>query len=111
MSKPWIAEIIDIINEDANKQTVHWYWEPVGDVGQSKFFKYLCHKDNAIYIDEANKADLINIIYNVKDLNSDYIIVIDIPRDNFNNVNYKAIEQIKNGMICNTKYGTGIKNI
>ena len=39
MLKPWMVEIRDIINEDANEQAVHWYWEPVGDVGQSKFFK------------------------------------------------------------------------
>ena len=43
----------------------------------------------------------------VKKLKS--VIVIDVPRDNGNTVSYKAIEQIKNGMICNTKYETGMK--
>ena len=58
---------------------------------------------------KAKKSDLINIIYNIKEVTSKSIIAIDVPRDNGNNVSYKAIEQIKNGMICNTKYETGMK--
>jgi len=105
----WMKEIDLLTNESANKRTVNWYWEPNGGVGKSTFAKYLCHAKNAIYIDEGKKSDLINIIYNVKKITSKSIIVIDIPRDNKNNTSYKAIEQIKNGMICNTKFETGMK--
>lgn len=107
--KPWQEQILSIIKNSANERTVNWFWETEGGVGKSSFCKYLCAKHNAIYIDEGKKSDLINIIYNVKEINSKSIIVIDVPRDNGNNVSYKAIEQIKNGMICNTKYETGMK--
>lgn len=105
----WMKELENILLEKANKRAVYWIWEPIGGVGKSSFAKYLCHKYKATYIDEGKKADLINIIYNIKDINSKSIIVIDIPRDNGNKISYKAIEQIKNGMICNTKYETGMK--
>lgn len=105
----WQTDIINIIKEKADKRKVYWYWEPNGNVGKSTFCKYLCHKYNATYIDEGKKADLINIIYNIKIINSRSVIVIDVPRANGNKVSYKAIEQIKNGMICNTKYETGMK--
>jgi len=106
---PWMLEIETFCKIRANPRVVNWYWEPIGGVGKSSFCKYLCHKYNAIYIDEGKKSDLINIVYNVEKITSKSIIVIDIPRTNGNSVSYKAIEQIKNGMICNTKYETGMK--
>lgn len=105
----WMKELETILTVKADKRHVYWIWEPNGGIGKSSFSKYLCHKYKAIYIDEGKKSDLINIIYNVATVNSKSIICIDVPRDNGNAVSYKAIEQIKNGMICNTKYETGMK--
>lgn len=105
----WMSELETIVTTKADKRKVYWIWEPNGGVGKSTFCKYLCHKHKAVYIDEGKKSDLINIIYNIETINSKSIIAIDIPRDNGNSVSYKAIEQIKNGMICNTKYETGMK--
>lgn len=106
---PWQADLEKIIKEPADKRIVHWYWENTGNAGKSSFCKYLCHKYKAIYIDEGKKADVINLIYKCKEINSHSIICIDIPRSNGNKITYKAIEQIKNGMICNMKYETGMK--
>lgn len=39
------------------------------------------------------------------------IIILDVPRANGNNISYKSLEEIKNGIICNTKYETGSKLI
>lgn len=106
---PWQKELEDIVKHDADERSVYWIWETKGNVGKSTFCKYLCHKYNATYIDEGKKSDLINIIYNIENIDETSIIVIDVPRNNGNNVSYKAIEQIKNGIICNTKYETGMK--
>lgn len=106
---PWMVDLIEICKLKADKRHVYWIHEPIGGVGKSSFCKYLCHKYGATYIDEGKKSDLINIIFNLKEITSKSIICIDVPRDNGNKVSYKAIEQIKNGMICNTKYETGMK--
>jgi hypothetical protein len=105
----WMNELKVILEIQAHPRHVYWIWEPIGGTGKSSFCKFLCHKYKAIYIDEGKKSDLINIIYNIEIVNSKSIICIDVPRDNGNTVSYKAIEQIKNGMICNTKYETGMK--
>lgn len=105
----WQNEILNIIKNKADKRSVYWIHEPFGKTGKSTFCKYLCAKHKAIYIDEGKKSDIINIIYNQKVINSQSIICIDVPRDNQNKISYKAIEQIKNGMICNTKYETGMR--
>lgn len=107
--KSFMLDILDIIKESADDRKVHWYWEPFGGIGKSSFCKYLCVNYNCIYIDEGKKTDILNVIYNMKVIDSTSVVIIDIPRDNKNNVSYKAIEQIKNGMILNTKYETGMK--
>lgn len=107
-NREWQLDILKIINDFPNERKVYWYYDISGGIGKSSLCKYLCAKHNALYIDEGKKADLINIIFN-NDMDKCNLIVIDVPRDNGNKVSYKAIEQIKNGMICNTKYETGMK--
>lgn len=106
---PWQSECLTTLSNSASPRTISWYWENTGNTGKSSFCKYLCYHHNAVYIDEGKKSDLINIIFNVKNINSKSVIVIDIPRDNGNNVSYKAIESIKNGVIMNSKYETGMR--
>ncbi len=36
-------------------------------------------------------------------------IIWDIPRSSKGNVSYATLEAVKNGLICNTKYETGVK--
>lgn len=105
----WQKQILEIFEKPADDRIVYWIYESRGGTGKSQFCKYLCHHKSAIYIDEGKKSDLVNIIYNTKYIDNDSIIVIDVPRKNKNKVSYKAIEQIKNGMVCNTKYETGMK--
>lgn len=106
--RPYQKFILDIVSKEPDERAVYWFYEENGGVGKSSFCKYLVGNLDAIYIDEGKKTDIINVIYNTYIANKDIeIIVIDIPRSNGNNVSYKAIETIKNGMICNTKYETG----
>lgn len=107
--KEWMREIETILLEKANNRAVYWLWEPEGGVGKSSFAKYLCHSYEAIFIDEGKKSDLMNVLFNIKRIDSKSIIVFDIPRNNGNAISYKAIESIKNGLILNTKYETGMK--
>lgn len=105
---PWQQFVIDIIEKEPDDRTVHWFWEDKGNVGKSKLAKYLVVKHQALFIDEGKKSDLMNLAFNTNWDNTN-ILVIDIPRDNHNGTSYKSIEAIKNGMICNTKYETGVK--
>jgi hypothetical protein len=101
-------KVIDIINEEPDDRSIHWFYERKGNVGKSALVKYLVIKREAVFIDEGKKADLINLIYKT-DMDSKNIVLIDIPRANRNRVSWKTIESIKNGLICNTKFETGYK--
>lgn len=110
--KPWQAELELKLLEDPNDRTITWVYEETGGVGKSSFCKYLIVKHAACYLSEGKKSDLLNIVYNYVEQNGDLLmLVVDVPRANGNNVSYKALEDIKNGIIQNTKYETGTRII
>ena len=58
-------------------------------------------------INKGKYADMINQMFNVDGSNSK-VVLIDVPR-NMRNISYSALEDIKNGVIANSKYETGFK--
>lgn len=105
--RPWQSNVLNIIKEEPEDRRIVWIYEEEGNVGKSALCKYLIVNENALFIDEGKKSDLINLVFNT-DMDACELVVIDIPRDN-KNISYKTMESIKNGMICNTKYETGSK--
>lgn len=104
----WQKNICNIISQTPDDRKVYWIWSNEGNRGKSSFCKWLVIKKNAVFIDEGKKADIMNILMN-EDMDMKNIVVIDVPRDNGNNVSYKSIESIKNGMIFSGKYVGGYK--
>jgi hypothetical protein len=49
-----------------------------------------------------------NLVFN-QDMDACRGVFFDIPRSNRGNISYASLECIKNGMVCNTKYETGVK--
>ena len=99
-----LEEIIKVKCE--NNRVINWFYDTKGGAGKSVFAKYLCLYYNAIYLSRGNYKDLINLIYKSDNVN---IVILDLPRNNGNRVSYDALEAIKNGIICNVKYETGMK--
>lgn len=97
----------DILSEDPDPRSIHWFFDRDGNVGKSSFCKYLVGKHDALFIDEGTKSNIVNMVYNWK--REIKLVVLDVPRANKNKVSYKSLEAIKNGMIMNTKYETGQK--
>jgi hypothetical protein len=106
--RPWQSSIVDLYNTEPNGRSVNWYFDNVGNSGKSTFCKYMFVKYGVMTIQGGKLADIINIIFNM-DMSQCKMLLIDVPRNNKNNISYSAIECILNGMITNTKYETGIK--
>lgn len=108
--RPWQIELDNIFRKNgADDRSIYWIWEPIGEVGKSAYCKYLCVKYNSIYLSTGKRTDLLNLIYNVKIINSKKIFCVNIPRNEGNKVSYTVLEEIKDGLVCNTKYETGFK--
>lgn len=105
---PWQASIRDIAITEADDRTIHWYWEEKGNIGKSAFIKYMIVKHQVLLCCGGKYSDIVNLVFN-QDMNETQAVFFDIPRANKGSVSYAALESIKNGMVCNTKYETGVK--
>jgi len=100
---PWQSELFDVFMQKPDKRKVYWYWSEEGGTGKSGFATFLYDHFGAVVLNAGDERD-INFILSTKDMAKCKIVVFDIPRKNKNKVAYEAIESIKNGLICNTKY-------
>lgn len=99
--RDWQLKVMDIINMPPDKRTIHWFWEPDGNVGKTTLCKYLVVNHNALML--SGKAnDMFHMIS--KYPNKRKLILIDVPRSSQDFICYGAIEQIKNGLIFSGKY-------
>lgn len=106
--RPWQAEIEKLYLTDPDDRKVNWWWESKGNVGKSAFVKYMVVKHNALFCDGGKKSDLVNLVFNAN-MDDCKCIIWDLPRGTKGKVSYSTIEAVKNGMVCNTKYETGVK--
>jgi len=105
---PYQKTIENMILLEPDTRKIMWFYEKEGNVGKSSFVKYCVIKHKALFCDGGKKSDIINLVFN-NDAEDLKIIIWDIPRCNLGAVSYSAIESIKNGLVCNTKYETGTK--
>lgn len=104
----WQAKLLKELLTPPDDRSVNWIWSLEGNTGKSTFCKHLVMNYNAVFLSKGKYSDICNVIFKT-DMVKSRIVIIDLPRNNGNSVSYDAIESIKNGMICNTKYETGAK--
>lgn len=82
-----------------------WVYEDIGNVGKSFLCKWLALTMDVILAD-GKKNDVFFSIATFMETKKvmPKIILLDIPREYENQINYGAIEQIKNGFIFSGKY-------
>lgn len=105
----WQEEVLNIIKNPPSKRQIYWLYEPVGNTGKSYLAKYLiCTQD--VIIGEGKRLDVYNqVLTFIKEKEtSPKIIILDIPRESMEYVNYSSIEQLKNGCLYSGKYEGGI---
>lgn len=104
--KPWQQSIINIINGEANSRDIWWFWEPTGNAGKTFLANYIYMKYNCVCGD-GKKAD---IAYKIIEWQKEHkqadpdVIILDIPRDSLNWINYSMLEKFKDGLFSSPKY-------
>lgn len=104
----WQSNIIDIYDSEPDDRSIYWFWEPVGGIGKSAFVKYMVVKYGVLFCNGGKHTDLINLVFNAN-MDTCKCIIWDLPRCTEGKVSYSTLECVKNGMVCNTKYETGVK--
>jgi len=107
--RPWQQEIVDIVQTKADSRTVHWYWEPVGNVGKSALTKYLAVVHDALIVQgKASDIKCAIALMIAEGKKAPRTVVFDLVRSQENFVSYQAIEEVKNGCFFNGKYKSGM---
>lgn len=102
----WQTDFIVEILKEPDDRKIYWIYSLNGRVGKSQFCKYLIAKHNAVCAGKGRYNDICNLIYK-SDMDKSNLVVFDLPRICGNKISYSALECIKNGFICNTKFETG----
>ena len=97
----WQLQVVDILKTKPDKRTIHWFWEPKGNVGKTTLCKYLVVKHNALML-TGKSTDMFHML--AKNPTKRTLVIVDVPRSSAGYVNYGAIEQIKNGLVFSGKY-------
>ena len=105
---PWQQYVETLYKGTPDNRKIYWFWESVGNVGKSAFVKYMVVKHKALFCDGGKKSDLINLVFNTN-MDDVKCVIWDLPRSTKGNISYATLECVKNGMVCNTKYETGVK--
>jgi hypothetical protein len=108
--REWQLDILDIIKNEPNDRTIHWYCDQGGGIGKSCFTKYLCARHSAIVLcGKASDMKFGIMNYNEKNGYFPELIIIDLPRTFDNSyLSYTGIEEIKNGCFYSPKYEGGM---
>jgi len=98
--------ILSLYLAPVDKRKVYWFWDREGGAGKSDMCKWLYVKYKVLFCNGGKCADLVNLVYSCEE--EVLAMIWDLPRDH-SKLSFSAIESIKNGMVCNTKYETGVK--
>lgn len=97
----WQLNVMEIIKKKPDNRSIHWFWEPIGNIGKTTLCKYLVEKHGATIVSGKGSDMFYNIIKRPRNRK---LIIVDLPRRQLEYINYGAIEQIKNGLIFSGKY-------
>lgn len=106
----WQLEVKDIVEQEPDSRTVHWFWEPDGGVGKSSIVRWLVARQGAL-VCAGKAADMKYLVVKYAEQHdgvSPEVIVFDVPRSSAQYLSYTGIEEIKNGCFASTKYECGM---
>lgn len=98
----WEKQIMDWISDPPNDRQIIWVKDSEGGKGKSTFCKYLVVKKGAMLCGGSSKDMFCALKLWVEKKDYPEIVVIDVARSG--DIDYEGIEQIKNGLVFNSKY-------
>ena len=95
--------LLDFLAEEPHDRHILWFFDSRGGAGKTFMAKHMVDSMGAFYTNGGKQAD---ITYAYK---GQRVAVFDFVRDSAKYVNYGVIEQIKNGIMFNSKYESCMK--
>lgn len=109
--RPFQQEIMEIISEDPDNRTIHWFWENKGNVGKTSLAKHLAisKKNEFLYLSGKASDMKCGITKFLENEDNDLkIVMLDFTRSAEEYISWEGIEAIKNGIFFSGKYESGM---
>lgn len=100
--RDWQADAVRRLEEQDDRKVL-WYVDHMGGRGKTFLAKYLIATKGAFLLQGGRTAD-INCAYQGEEY-----VVCDFTREKQDIINYSCIESLKNGLVFNSKYHSGLK--
>lgn len=104
----WQKKIEKIYLEEPDDRRVYWFYDESGNIGKTAFIKYMVVTYKCLFCSGGKYQDIMNLVFN-QNMDDCKAVLFNIPRANKGHISYASLEAIKDGIICNTKYETGVK--
>lgn len=103
----WQKSVLTILEKQPDDRTIHWYWEANGCTGKTTLIKYILkHYNTATYSCACKSADILSIADDTKT-----IYLLNFTRNQEGFAPYSALEQLKDGLISDSKLKKKSNNI
>lgn len=118
----WQQEVEESLQEEPDRRTIQWWWEERGDVGKSTWItSYICRHMGETICVNGKSADVQFAL--AKHYSLEYqkkiwkeggiwkpirVVFMDVPREQGCKINYRVLEDIKNGRFFSGKYESGM---
>lgn len=97
--RPWMLELTSFLESSPDRRTIYWVYGPEGNDGKTHYAMFLAHK--GWYYTKGGKKD--NVVYQyMSDITRN--VVIDIPRESKDYIQYDLMEMFKDRTIISNKY-------
>ena len=104
---PWQKDVLELVKTKPDDRSIYWYWEPEGNVGKTALAKHICLKMKGLYIHGKVTDCLYGVAQWVQKRKLE-VVIMGIPREYEQFVNYSALEKIKDGIFYSSKYESGM---
>lgn len=105
----WQKEIIELVEQDPDERTIHWYWDSKGCSGKTTLAKHLVINNDDILFCTGSAKDVKYMvstwINNNKYERHPHMIIFNFVRSfEKDYISYQAIEEVKDGIFMSSKY-------
>nr|WAE42279.1 MAG: replication associated protein [Cressdnaviricota sp.] len=106
---PWQLECVELLKQEPDDRTIHWYYDPIGGCGKTCFSQSLALKGDTLVVNGKQADVMFGLAQWVKaHKNGPRVVIWVAPRDHQDWINYGAIETIKDGLFFSGKYESGM---
>lgn len=105
----WQKEILEILKGEPHERLIYWYWSKDGCKGKTSFIKHVLLNDkNATFVAGKSGDAIFSLCSRLEENPHINTVLMNIPRC-VEHISYNGLEQIKDGLVFNTKYESGYK--